>query len=511
MKLVERVWCKSIVNDRFWQLIGGLTVVRFAYIGFAPVTAQEVYYWLYAQNLAVSYVDHPPMIAYSIYLGTFLFGDTGFGIKFMAVVWSLLTNVLLYITACRVFGTKVDAESKSIALLAVLIYNLTLFSHIFAVIQQPDSGLLFFWLSVIYFIQEVRNSGQNRNFIFAGVALGFALLCKYSAIAIVPGLFLALLLDRKLRRSMLTVYPYLALLIAFLVFSPVLAWNANNEWISFRMQFGHRATSALGGNIFHYKYILQLLGTQLAMLTPLVFVLLIKTCVTMIRNWRKNSIVQLHFLSGAVLIAGFTLISVTSKVKMHWLLPGYLGVIVAIAVILNRPVFEPKTWFRKGAVFSLILIVSGYILFLVPGFQIFQINSWSGWQRFSGQVIQLQEKLGGQDKVFIFTDSHKTAAYVTFYAPDHQRTYAQNIIGGFAKQLTKWGVPDALDGMNGLYISTRPKFTEAETFLLDAHFEEVEQIATFSYPLLSVGDKPTREIYCFLAKNYRKTKRIGYP
>ena len=509
MNLVAWAWCKSIVNDRFWQLVGGLTLVRLVYIGFAPVTAQEVYYWLYAQNLAVSYVDHPPMIAYSIYLGILLFGDSGFGIKFMAVVWSLLTNILLYITTRRVFGTKMDA--KFIAILAVLIYNLTLFSHIFAVIQQPDSGLLFFWLLVIYFIQEVRHTGQNRNYLFAGVALGFAMLCKYSAIGIVPGLFLAHLLDRKLRQSMLTVYPYLALFLAFLIFSPVIAWNANNEWISFRMQFGHRANSALGGSIFHYKYILQLLGTQLAMLTPLVFVLLIKSCVTMIRNWREYSLVQLHFLSGAVLIAGFTLISLTSKVKMHWLLPGYLGVIIAIAVLLNRPVFKPKTWLCKGAVFSLILIVSGYVLFLVPGFQIFQINSWSGWQRFSGQVIQLQQKLGGQDKVFIFTDSHKTAAYVTFYAQDHQRTYAQNIIGGFAKQLTTWGIPDALDGMNGLYVTTQPKFTEAEAVLLNAHFEEIEQIATYSYPLLSVGDKSTREIYCFLAKNYRKTNRMEYP
>lgn len=492
--------------DGIWVLVTGLTLTRLVYIGFAPVTAQEAYYWLYAQNPALSYVDHPPLIAYSILLGTTLFGDNGFGIKFMAVVWSLLTNILLYVTACRVGANQPGNQAKDTACIAVLIYNLTLFSHVFAVIQQPDSSLLFFWLLVLFFVQEFQQTGQRKNFIFAGIALGFALLCKYTAIVIVPGILMAIIFDSKLRKSLLTAYPYLALAIALTIFSPVILWNAEHDWSSFRMQFGHRAGTAIDGSIIHYRYILQLFGTQLAMLTPLVFLLFIKSSLKMAMEWRRHSVVRLQYLSGAVLIIGFTLISLTSKVKLHWLLPGYLGIIVSIAILFNEIVVKRSKWMTMGVGFSLVLILACHLLFIVPGVQIFQVNSWSGWRQFSEQVIKLQGKWGGQDNVFIFTDSHKTAAYITLYSSNHQRTYAQNVIGGYSKQLSIWGVPDSLNGKSGLYISTRPKLTLEEQILLKRYFDDIVLVATFSYPLLSVGDESTREIYCFLGKNY-----AGYP
>jgi len=490
--------------DGVWVLIACITLFRLVYIDFAPVTAQEAYYWLYAQNPALAYVDHPPSIAYSILLGTALFGSNGFGIKFMAVVWSFLTNSLLYLTARRVCCGLPDYQAKNTACIAVLIYNLTLFSHTFAIIHQPDSSLLFFWLLTLYFVQEFQLTGRNRNFIFAGIALGFALLCKYTAIAIVPGILVAFVYDSKLRRSLFTAYPYLALTLAIIVFSPVILWNAEHDWISFRMQFGDRAGKATHGSIIHYRYIFQLLGTQLAMLTPLVFALFVRSCIKMATEWRQHAVIWLQFLSGAVLILGFTVISLTSKVKLHWMLPGYLGIIVCIALLFNKAAVMHSKWIKIGVGFSLVLIVAGHILFVVPGFQIFQVNSWSGWRQFAEKVIKLQDKMGGQDRVFIFTDSHKTAAYISLYAPDHQRTYAQNIIGGFSKQLSVWGVPESLNGMAALYISTRPKLSPVEQVLLQQFFDDIILVANYSYSLLSVGDKPTRDIYCFLGKNYHR-------
>ena len=35
-----------------------------------PLFAQEAYYWCYAQHPALSYFDHPPMVAWMIWLGT---------------------------------------------------------------------------------------------------------------------------------------------------------------------------------------------------------------------------------------------------------------------------------------------------------------------------------------------------------------------------------------------------------------------------------------------------------
>ncbi|MGH8553260.1 MAG: glycosyltransferase family 39 protein, partial [Methylococcales bacterium] len=397
------------------------------------MTAQEVYYWLYAKHPDWAYVDHPPMIAASILIGTRFFGDSGFAIKLMGVVWSLLTNIFLYWTIVRGLSKTTAENIEQLGFWVVLLYNLTLFAHAFAVIQQPDTALMFFWLLVVFFVQGFQLTEKCLNLIIAGIALGIAMLCKYTALALLPGILIALLLTPGERRSLVTIYPWISLLAAAAVFSPVIYWNWNHDWASFDMQFNYRGEEITSRRGFGFKYFFQLLGTQLAMLTPLVFVLLIGFYYRIATRWREYSQARLYFLSGVFLIAGFVLISFTNKVKVHWLLPGYLGVLLGIVIVFRGWLSFDRSWIRCGAWFSAVLIVVCHGLFLVPGFQIFQVNSWSGWGDLTAKVEHLQELLGGQEQVFLFADSHKTAAYLNFYTKDHQRTYGQNIFGGFAK------------------------------------------------------------------------------
>src|SRR5436190_5018685 len=46
-----------------------------------PAFSQEAYYWTYAQHPALSYFDHPPMVAWLIWIGTTMFGDGAIGIR----------------------------------------------------------------------------------------------------------------------------------------------------------------------------------------------------------------------------------------------------------------------------------------------------------------------------------------------------------------------------------------------------------------------------------------------
>lgn len=502
IKIIREQWSRTGDSGQAWSIIACLALFRLIYIALAPVTSQEVYYWLYSKHPDLAYLDHPPMIAYSIYLGTQLFGDNGFGIKFMAVIWSLLTNIFLYFTVVRGLSATSAKDAAHIGIVAVLLYNLTLFAHAFAIIQQPDAALLFFWLLVIFFVQEFELTGRARNLICAGLALGLGMLCKYTAVALLPGVLIALLLTPRGRGSLVTPYTWLALAFAGLVFSPVIYWNSHHDWVSFQMQFQDRGGEITSQKTIHIKYFFQLLGTQLAMLMPLVFVLLVRFHYHMAARWRDYPQAHFYFLSGIFLIAGFVLISFTAKVKVHWLLPGYLGVILGIVVVFRSSVWFGSRWIKRGAAFSLGLIGLCHGLFLVPGFQIFQVNSWSGWRELTTEVVQLQEQLGGPDKVFLFADSHKTAAYLTFYSPDQQRTYAQNIYGQFAKQFNVWGEPDTLQGKDALFVSSRSELSPGEASQLASYFDSVTRVAKFSYPLISVGDEPARDVFCFLGTNY---------
>ena len=60
-------------------LIAAMTVMRLIYAGVLDLRTDEAYYWTWSKESALSFLDHPPMIAWFIRLGTAIFGDTNFG------------------------------------------------------------------------------------------------------------------------------------------------------------------------------------------------------------------------------------------------------------------------------------------------------------------------------------------------------------------------------------------------------------------------------------------------
>ena len=51
-------------------LAAGLFLLRALYSPWCELFPEEAYYWNYAQHLDTGYLDHPPMVAWLIWLGT---------------------------------------------------------------------------------------------------------------------------------------------------------------------------------------------------------------------------------------------------------------------------------------------------------------------------------------------------------------------------------------------------------------------------------------------------------
>jgi len=83
-------------NRRLWfallLVIGGLTILRLFTASYTQLIPEEAYYWTYAQHPALSYFDHPPMVAWAVRAGTMVFGNTELGVRFV--------NFLAWIGAC---------------------------------------------------------------------------------------------------------------------------------------------------------------------------------------------------------------------------------------------------------------------------------------------------------------------------------------------------------------------------------------------------------------------------
>src|SRR5207245_5408899 len=78
-------------------LIAVLLLARLVYIAgdTMQLTGDEAYQWLWSKHLALSYYRKPPVIAYTQFLGTSLWGDNEFGIRFFSPVIGAIVSVLL--------------------------------------------------------------------------------------------------------------------------------------------------------------------------------------------------------------------------------------------------------------------------------------------------------------------------------------------------------------------------------------------------------------------------------
>jgi len=83
-----------------------VTLFRFWYMCSFDLVPDEAYYWVWSKHFALSYRDKGPLVAWTIALGTHLFGDTVFGVRFFAVLLSAGTAFQLFRLAERLYDDR---------------------------------------------------------------------------------------------------------------------------------------------------------------------------------------------------------------------------------------------------------------------------------------------------------------------------------------------------------------------------------------------------------------------
>ena len=246
-----------------------LTLLHLAVAAVTPLVPDETYYWVWSRALAAGYLDHPPMVALWIRAGTFLCGPTALGVRLLGPLSAALGSVLLYDAAERLFPGR-RAGPTAAALL-----NATLLLGVGAVIMTPDTPLLFFWTAALWAGARLAAGGSPRWWLVVGLCAGLALASKYTGVFLPLGLGLFLLFARSHGpgpRDLWRPEPWLGLLLAGLVFLPVILWNADHGWAGFARQ---------GGRVADWRperaatFLAELLFGQIGLATPGVFVLFV--------------------------------------------------------------------------------------------------------------------------------------------------------------------------------------------------------------------------------------------
>jgi 4-amino-4-deoxy-L-arabinose transferase-like glycosyltransferase len=194
-----------------------------------PLFFDEAYYWQWSTNLQLGYFDHPPLIAYFIRAGTLIFGDTPLGIRLMPSLSATLCVLLVWGIARRLTG---DVRAAAWAAILANLTGIVVLSFV----AWPDEPMVLAWLVALYALVRVYSGGTPAWWLLAGVMIGVAGASKYIALFLALGLFAWTLAEPTMRRWYPTRWPWLALVAAAVVISPVLAWNAANGWPSLVMQ-----------------------------------------------------------------------------------------------------------------------------------------------------------------------------------------------------------------------------------------------------------------------------------
>ncbi len=476
------------------SLVASITLFRLIYIVFMPIVPQEAYYWKYAKNLALSYFDHPPIAAYTIAFFTWLGSDSSFFIRLGSVFYSLGLMILLYLITRRMF------QSYKIALWTVVVINCTVLFSIGSTVITPDVPLLFFWTLIVYAMVRLIESNHWKWWYLAGAGLGFGMLSKYSAILIVPGILMFIVLTANQRRWLATIHPYFAVILAVLIFSPVIIWNYQHEWASFMFQSSDRFSQM---KRLRLDFFFQLIGSQLGMLTPYVFFLLLAGWIGIGKlSFKENDYrYRLLFWIAFPVYFVFTLSSFRSLVKMNWLAPAYITSVIAGVVWLDNNVSKISRGFKKlfvpGIVLGLLIVVFMHLVPLIHIVPLKKGDTWSGWDELAQRIEILKEKYG--EDTFVFGHEYKVPSQITYYTSNYLTTHAGEIFGANGLQYNFWTDTEKLLGKDAIFVTS--DFDRFRNFKkLNLHFEKIEPLEELE---VSHNDNVYRTFYLYKCYNYK--------
>lgn len=285
----------------------------------------EAYAIAVANLHQLSWFDHPPMtfwwVAAMRALATPLFGPDvpAWILRLPFVAAFTLTSWALFDLTRRLFGARAGLWALTALTLAPF-FLLAAGSWL-----VPDGPLVLFLtlaaraLAILLF-ERPEPARAGRLWLALGLFLGLAGLSKYHAalFAVAALVFVAATPHRRLLASP---RPWIAVLLAGLVVSPVVIWNAENDWVSFLFQAGRGG----GGRTNWVGFGRQILG-QLGYLAPWTLIGAVVATVAALRAERRLDGPAGFLLALAILpIALFTVVPLLGGDGLpHWQMPGWL-------------------------------------------------------------------------------------------------------------------------------------------------------------------------------------------
>ena len=340
-----------------WLLILVGTTLRLLFAASLGLGVDESYVVAAGRTIRFGYFDHPPAVWWLSSLTAQLAGSAA------PVIVRLPFILLFALSTWLVYRLGAHLFSPRAGLWAAVTLNLSpLFGIAFGTFVLPDGPLDAFLLAAALFLAfalEALGSAAFVWWLLAGLALGLALFSKYSAILVLAGAFLYLCASPRHRGWLARPAPWLAVLVAFLVFSPVLLWNFHHHWISFAYQGGRAGSFAL-----HPLAPFIVFGGEALFLLPWIWLPLVLSGVGALRSgpgaWRGWLLLCLGL--PAILLFSIVALGSRGRVLFHWAAPGYLMLFPLLGDAIERRLAAGDRAIRPWLLFTAGFVLIGAAL-----------------------------------------------------------------------------------------------------------------------------------------------------
>lgn len=469
-----------------------ILLLRLIFMDVMGLMPQDAYYYFYSEHPDLSHYDHPPAIAWLLKGFTTVFGTNVFAVKLAATVATGFSLLAFYDLA------KGFLNRQQLSMAMILIFS-TFMITVLSLVATPDVMLIFFWTVTLLLLQYAIFKKKKWYWLWAGVAMGLAFDSKYTAVFLPAGIFLFLALSPSHRKWLASPWPYASLLVMVLVASPVIIWNIEHDFASFRFQSESRMTE-LKKEIINPGLFFGTFALQAVLLMPVLLFALLSSVWKLYKIY-KWKIVQIPaeklFLLCFFLpvFAGFLFLGFFYWVKLNWIMPAYIS-----GIILASMDFKTK-WLKPQLIFSIVLHAALAVQVIFYPVIIRSDDTWVGWNKLEKETEQLSKKYPGY---FIFSaDDYKTSAVLNFYF--NSMVYGKEIIRQKALEFDYVGTNiHRLAGRNAIFIDSDPRmkkdYQPANMPELLQYFAEVKPLDTIR---VEKNGRLVRLFYVWACKDYQ--------
>ncbi|MCA9304366.1 MAG: glycosyltransferase family 39 protein [Phycisphaerales bacterium] len=442
-----------------WQYLSPFTLIE-----------DEAHYWEWSRRLDWSYYSKGPGVALLIRASTTILGNSEFAIRAPAALSVFLGASACVLTARELFKDRIITFTAAVLYLGVPGFAFS------SMLMTIDAPYLACWSFASFFAVRALLRGRSRDWFSFGITLAIGFLFKYTILLLLPGVLLAILLTRNKRPRINPSACLLGSSLVLLGLVPVLVWNSNHDWATFRHLLGH-----LGMHGGDTENTLAGPSEPFSILWPLEFLALFLLVgggplFLGLFAWRNTKLhaPQQHHTAATTLVAlalpvalFYFLVSFKAQTEGNWPMSAFVSLVplgawaVKDAIARNdRPV--RSAW--GAAIVSILLVFAFFPLanflstrrIIGPYIPIHRITGMREHAQAAQHALdQLRQETGLEP--IIITDHYGRASLLAYYLDGHPTVYcASALVGGRKTQYDLWPSTDLANPSLLIQLRGRP-------------------------------------------------------